>query len=48
MDPGWTEPNNEKLRVLNILTKTLELVEGKVKNIIIVIIHSTFLSQNIV
>lgn len=43
MDPGWAEPNNEKLRVLNILTKTLELVEGKVKKIIM-IIHLNFLS----
>lgn len=31
LDPGWTEPSDEKLKLLNILTKTLDLVEGKGK-----------------
>lgn len=30
LDPAWTEPNDEKNKLLNILTKTLDLLEGKV------------------
>lgn len=31
LDPAWTEPNDEKSKLLNILTKTLDLLEGKGK-----------------
>lgn len=31
LDPGWMEPGDEKLKLLNILTKTIDLVEGKGK-----------------
>lgn len=31
LDPGWTEPNIEKFKLLNLLTNTLNLVDGKGK-----------------
>lgn len=31
LDPGWSEPNDEKNKLLCLLTKTLELIDGKGK-----------------